>query len=97
MSVDRTARRASEPRSRLVVQAAPAGEDVGAALPEFTGVVRGMTRMLRDVEAMRFAMRSLMPLPERELGVRLIQERFGIPAVRARKLLGLPGEPGGMP
>ena len=52
--------------------------------------MRGFARMLRDAEAMRFAMRNLMPEPDRVLAVRLIQKRYRMSARRARRILGLP-------
>lgn len=55
------------------------------ALPMFSELMEGVARTLRDVEASRYAMLSLMPEPDRMLAVRLIQRRYRISARRARQ------------
>jgi hypothetical protein len=67
--------------------------DVGAALPDFTDVMHGVARMLRDVDALRYAVHTLIPEPERLLAARLIQRRYRVSARRARHILGLPPLP----
>ena len=59
------------------------------ALPMFSELMQGVARTLRDVEALRYAMLSLMSEPDRVLAVRLIQRRYRISARRARQILGL--------
>ncbi|HET6438919.1 MAG TPA: hypothetical protein VFG59_12705 [Anaeromyxobacter sp.] len=63
------------------------------ALPMFSELMQGLARTLRDVEALRYAMLSLMPEPDRVLAVRLIQKRYRIGKRRARQILGLPLHP----
>ena len=67
--------------------------DLGATLPDFTDVMHGVARMLRDVEALRYAVHTLIPEPERLLAARLIQRRYRVSARRARHILGLPPLP----
>jgi len=67
--------------------------DLGATLPDFADVMHGVTRMLRDVEALRFAVRSLIPEPDRVQVARLIQRRYRMSALRARSILGLVPKP----
>jgi hypothetical protein len=71
--------------------------DLGAVLPDFTDVMQGVARMLRDVEAMRYVVLSLVPEPDKVLAVRLIQKRYRMSARRARRLLGLPIHAEGTP
>ena len=56
---------------------------------EASELMQGVARTLRDVEALRYAMLSLMPEPDWVLAVRLIQRRYRISARRARQILGL--------
>ena len=67
--------------------------DLGATLPDFTNVMDGVTRMLRDVEALRYAVRTLIPEPDRVQVARLIQKRYRMSAHRARHILGLVPRP----
>ena len=67
--------------------------DLGATLPDFTDVMHGVTRMLRDVEALRFAVRTLISEPDRVQVARLIQKRYRMSARRARHILGLVPRP----
>ena len=67
--------------------------DLGATLPDFTDVMHGVARMLRDVEALRYAVHTLIPEPERLQAARLIQRRYRVSARRARHILGLPPLP----
>ncbi len=64
---------------------------------DFTDVMHGVARMLRDVEAMRYVVLSLVPEPDKVLAVRLIQKRYRMSARRARHLLGLPLHAEGTP
>ena len=63
---------------------------VEPALPILNDLLESVAYALRDVEALRYAMLSLIPEPDRAVAVRLIQRRYGISARRARRILGLP-------
>jgi len=67
--------------------------DLGATLPDFTDVMDGVTRMLRDVEALRYAVRTLIPEPDRVQVALLIQKRYRMSSRRARHILGLVPRP----
>ena len=88
---------ADPPAANEAGGAGTSATDVGAALPDFTDVMHGVARMLRDVEAMRYVVLSLVPEPDKVLAVRLIQKRYRMSARRARHLLGLPLHAEGTP
>ena len=95
--IGRSERKATTPRvsngARTVNEGGRSTADVGATLPDFTDVMHGVARMLRDVEALRYAVHTVIPEPERLLAARLIQRRYRVSARRARHILGLPPLP----
>ena len=58
---------ADPPAANEAGGAGTSATDVGAALPDFTDVMHGVARMLRDVEAMRYVVLSLVPEPDKVL------------------------------
>jgi hypothetical protein len=99
--IGRSERKATTPRASIGARTGNeegrSTADVGATLPDFTDVMHGVARMLRDVEALRYAVHTLIPEPERLQAARLIQRRYRVSARRARHILGLPKLPEASP
>ena len=81
-------RKASGPEATMDFrQESRSPTDFDPPLPVLNELLQSVARTLRDFEAMRYAIVSLMPEAERALAVRLIQKRYRMTARHARRIL----------